>query len=115
MRIAIKLMRLAEAAHTKISPEPEFARRRILKGLGGSHPTLSANQSSIFSFSAEKSKMRRTFALFVRLRSTGEAQIRSAAAHLCAILSVETRAGALSRPPCHEPLSVRHADVSNAS
>jgi hypothetical protein len=64
-------------------------------GLDGSNPLLSASQSAIFAFSAENSKILRIFADFVRLKGTGEAQIRPTAADLCSILSVENRAGAL--------------------
>ncbi len=68
-----------------------------LKGLGSSNLPLSANQSSAFAFSAEKSKILRTFGTFVRFKGTGESQIQPPASRLGSILSVENRAGALSR------------------
>ncbi len=39
-----------------------------MKGLGGSNPRISAKQSAIFAFSAEKSKILRMFATFDRFQ-----------------------------------------------
>ena len=46
---------------------------RILKGLGGSNPPLSAKLSAIPAFSAEKRKIVRMLAHFLRPEGTGEA------------------------------------------
>lgn len=56
---------------------------------------LSATQSSIFAFSADKSKILRMFAKFVRLAGTGKSQFRPVAIDSYSILSVENQAGAL--------------------
>ena len=64
----------------------------------GSHLTVSsAKQSAISAFSAEKSKIARTFAKTVRLKGTGESQFRPPVADYCSILSIGERAGALSQ------------------
>jgi len=65
------------------------------KGLGGSNDCLPATQSAISAFSAGSSKMLRMLARFLRPEGTGEAWVLPSAAHLCSILSVENRAGAL--------------------
>src|ERR1700720_2821193 len=52
----------------------------LRKGLGGSNDCLPANQSTTFAFSAESSKIARTFADFPLLSGTGEAQILRATA-----------------------------------
>jgi len=51
---------------------------REIEGLDGSNPSLSATQSAIFAFSAEKSKIVRMLVHFVGVNGTGEAQIRPA-------------------------------------
>ncbi|SRR5258708_15202928 len=69
---------------------------------------LPATQSEIFALSAENSKIVRTLAGFLLSKGTGEAQIRASAPDLCPILSVESRAGALSanlRSYCNCPWS----------
>jgi hypothetical protein len=61
-----------------------------------SHQTASsATQSSIFTFSAENSKIARVSAHFLEPEGTGEARIRPYAADFRYILSVENLAGAL--------------------
>jgi hypothetical protein len=76
------------------------------------HETASsAKQSAFFAFSAEGSKILRTFACFLGLEGTGEAQIPPSAAHLGSILSVENRAGALLATLSQKP-SPGHRSLS---
>src|SRR5208282_3368888 len=70
--------------------------QRIMKGLGGSNPPLSATQSTISAFSAENLKTVRMFAHFLLSKGTGEAQIRTPATDSRPILSVGNRLGAPS-------------------
>jgi hypothetical protein len=80
----------------------------LRKGLGSSYGLSPATQSEIFALSAENSKIMRTLAGFLLFKGTGEAQIRASAPDLCPILSVESRAGALSanlRSYCNCPWS----------
>jgi hypothetical protein len=66
---------------------------REFDGESSSHQTASsAQQSAIFAFSAENSKIVRTLAGFPFTQGTGEAHIRASAADSCPILSVENQA-----------------------
>ena len=85
-----------------------------MKGLDGSNPPLSASQSAMFAFSAEKSKILRMLAHFLLLKGTGEVQILLSVADLWSILSVAGGAGALRAIVCRD-CSPRHRAFAAAS
>jgi hypothetical protein len=99
-RTALAVAGLHETSRGIASADPNS--RRAAFGV------FSRDKSSIFAFSAEKSKILRMFADFVRPKGTGEAQFLPAAADSCAILSVENRAGALLHRRLLKTHSPRH-------